>query len=160
MTHTFVTLPVSKSTWNEVAGKLLDAGYDHVFVEETMADMYGIALCLDDLDIRPKIVCLCGSTKFKEAFDEANYQETMAGNIILSVGFYMHACGNKHGEGVGATVEQKMKLDELHKRKIDLCDEILVLNVGGYIGDSTKSEIAYAQTSGKDVRWLEPQKIS
>jgi hypothetical protein len=105
---------------------------------------------------RPRIVCLCGSTRFKDAFDEANYQETMAGHIVLSVGFYMHATGNKHGEQIGATPDQKVRLDELHKRKIDLADEILVLNVGGYIGDSTRSEIDYAERHGKPVRWLEP----
>lgn len=105
--------------------------------------------------MRPKIVCLCGSTRFKAAFDEANYQETIAGNIVLSVGFFMHATGNKHGEGVGATPEQKVALDELHKRKIDLADEILVLNVGGYVGDSTRSEITYAIANDKPVRYLE-----
>ena len=105
---------------------------------------------------KPIVVCLCGSTRFKDAFDEANYQETMAGKIVLSVGFFMHASGNKHGEGIGATPEQKIALDELHKRKIDLADEILVLNVGGYIGDSTRSEINYAFHNLKTIRYLEP----
>jgi len=105
---------------------------------------------------RPKIVCLCGSTRFKDAFDEANYRETMAGRIVLSVGFFMHATGNRHGEGVGATPEQKVELDTLHLRKIDLADEVLVLNVGGYIGESTRREIAYAIAQKKPVRYLEP----
>lgn len=104
---------------------------------------------------RPRIVCLCGSTRFKDAFDEANYQETMAGRIVLSVGFYMHASGNRHGESVGATPEQKKALDELHLRKIDLSDEVLVLNVGGYIGESTGREIEYASVTGKPIRYLE-----
>lgn len=104
---------------------------------------------------KPRIVCLCGSTRFKDAFDEANYQETMAGRIVLSVGFFMHATGNKHGEGVGATPEQKAALDELHLRKIDLADEVLVLNVGGYIGESTSREIAYAKAAGRTIRYLE-----
>lgn len=103
----------------------------------------------------PKVVCLCGSTRFKAAFDEANYQETMAGRIVLSVGFYMHATGNRHGESIGATPDQKVALDELHKRKIDLADEVFVLNVGGYIGESTRSEIEYAEAHGKPVRYLE-----
>ena len=102
----------------------------------------------------PRIVCLCGSTRFKDAFDEANYRETMAGRIVLSVGFMMHATGNKHGEGVGATAEQKIGLDELHKRKIDLCDEVFVLDVDGYIGTSTRSEIDYAVAHGKPVVYL------
>ena len=104
---------------------------------------------------KPKIICLCGSTKFKEAFDEANYQETMRGRIVLSVGFFMHSTGNKHGEQIGATPLQKIALDELHKRKIDLADEVLVLNVGGYIGESTRSEIEYAEAHNKPIRYLE-----
>lgn len=106
--------------------------------------------------VRPTIVCLCGSTRFYEAFQQANYDETMAGRIVLSVGFYPHAkAEHGHGEGVGHDSAEKVALDELHKRKIDLADEILVLNVGGYVGDSTRSEIAYAVAAGKAVRWLE-----
>ena len=105
--------------------------------------------------VRPKIVCLCGSTRFKDAFDEANYRETMSGKIVLSVGFFMHASGNKHGEDVGATPEQKLALDELHKRKIDISDEVLILNVGGYIGESTRSELDYAEEHCKRIRYLE-----
>jgi hypothetical protein len=105
----------------------------------------------------PRIVCLCGSTRFYEEFQRANFRETMAGNIVLTVGFYPHAKFSKkaHGEDVGITSEEKVNLDDLHKRKIDLADEILVLNVGGYIGDSTRSEIEYARRTGKAIRWLE-----
>jgi len=105
----------------------------------------------------PIIVCLCGSTRFYEEFQRANFRETMAGKIVLSVGFYPHAEFSKkaHGEGVGITSEQKIALDELHKRKIDLADEVLVLNVDGYIDDSTRSEIEYALKQGKIVRYLE-----
>jgi hypothetical protein len=78
---------------------------------------------------RPTIVCLCGSTRFYEEFQAANYRETMAGRIVLSVGFYPHCSERAHGEPVGCTDEQKAKLDELHLRKIDLADEVLVLNV-------------------------------
>lgn len=103
----------------------------------------------------PLIVCLCGSTRFYTAFQEANYRETMAGNIVLTVGFYPHAADRAHGEEVGVTPEQKVALDELHKRKIDMCDEVFVLNVGGYIGESTRAEIEYTQRIGKLVRYLE-----
>lgn len=72
---------------------------------------------------RPKIVCLCGSTKFYEAFMEANCLETMRGHIVLSVGFFTHRPDTHHGKIVACTPEQKIALDELHKRKIDLCDE-------------------------------------
>lgn len=102
---------------------------------------------------RPKIVCLCGSTRFYKEFMEANYQETMDGKIVLSVGFYPHSANVVHGEGVGITEEQKVALDELHKKKIDLADEVLVIDVGGYIGHSTRSEINHAKRTGKPIRY-------
>jgi hypothetical protein len=105
---------------------------------------------------RPRIVCLCGSTRFYEAFQEANYRETMAGRIVLSVGFYPHSAEQAHGEALGCTPSQKQALDELHLRKIDLADEILVLNVDDYIGESTGREIEHAEAQGKRVRYLEP----
>jgi hypothetical protein len=103
---------------------------------------------------------LCGSTRFYKQFVEANFTETMCGNIILTVGFFANANPTDfqlkvHGELIGITSEDKIKLDELHKRKIDLADEILVLNVGGYIGESTRSEIDYAISRKKIVRYLE-----
>ena len=114
---------------------------------------------LQESDIRfvqrvPKIVCLCGSTRFYTHFQEANYQETMAGNIVLSVGFYPRQ--GAHNESVGCTPEQKKALDELYFHKIELADEILVLNVGGYIGESTRNEINHAAKLGKPIRYLEP----
>ncbi len=106
---------------------------------------------------RPKVVCLCGSTRYLDAFQEANLRETIAGNIVLSIG-----CNIKSDSDLIAlgelTEEAKAKLDDLHKRKIDLADEVLVLNVGGYIGTSTRSEIDYAIKLGKPVRWSEPAK--
>jgi len=104
----------------------------------------------DTLRERPKIVCLCGSTRFMEAFYEANVRETLAGNIVLSVG-----CNTKDDRMLGLSADVKARLDELHKRKIDLADEILVLNVGGYIGQSTLGEILYAERQHKPVRYLE-----
>lgn len=104
---------------------------------------------------RPTIVCLCGSTRFYDEFQQANYDLTMRGEIVLSVGFYPHAkVEHGHGEGVGHDSAEKVALDELHKRKIDLADYVYVLNVGGYIGDSTRSEIEYAEQIGKPVRYL------
>jgi hypothetical protein len=82
----------------------------------------------------------------------------MAGRIVLSVGFYAGSPGEmkqEHGDGVGITAAEKVMLDELHKRKIDLADEVLILNVGGYIGSSTRSELDYAIKVGKKVRMLE-----
>lgn len=95
----------------------------------------------------PTMVCLCGSTKFKDAFIKANLDETMEGHIVLTVGSFGHIDG-------GITESKKIELDILHLRKIELCDEILVINVNGYIGESTRREIAYARSLGKTVRFL------
>lgn len=99
---------------------------------------------------KPKVVCLCGSTKFKQEYLETQFKETMEGNIVLSVGWFSHADGHVYKP----TDQEKIDLDELHKRKIDLADEIMVINVNGYVGDSTKSEIEYAIMSGKPIRYL------
>lgn len=103
---------------------------------------------------RPTIVCLCGSTRFSEAFHDENLRETLLGRIVLSIG-----CDFKSDRDLiiagNLTEEDKECLDELHLRKIDLADEILVLNVGGYIGLSTRNEIAYARAHGKRIRYLE-----
>lgn len=132
----------------------------------------------------PRIVCLCGSTRFGDAFRDALRSETLEGNIVLSVGLLGHA------EGIDMDGPVKVVLDELHKRKIDHADEILVLNclavccdacgsvsavksrtVGSwvcpcghtitdaprpYIGKSTRGEIEYAKATGKKIRYLEP----
>ncbi len=103
---------------------------------------------------RPSIVCLCGSTRFAEAFRRAYRDESLAFKIVLSVGVMVH----DGDEPIKDDDPVKEKLDELHKRKIDLADEVLILNVGGYVGDSTRSEINYARQHGKIIRWLEPDK--
>src|SRR5271156_2529586 len=79
-----------------------------------------------NMNTRPRIVCLCGSTRFYREFQKANYDETMAGRIVLSVGFFMHSAQDAHGEQWGCTPEQKVALDVLHKQKIDLADEVLI----------------------------------
>jgi hypothetical protein len=115
----------------------------------------------------PKTICLCGSTRFYEAFQKANYDLTMQGHIVLSVGFYRPSVESEaerqryehHGESIGCTPAQKEALDVLHKQKIELADEILVLNVNGYIGDSTRSEIEHAKKTNKPVNYLVPYEI-
>jgi len=121
----------------------------------------------------PTIVTLCGSTRFKKEYEEAQLQETLAGKIVLTVGGYLHSdervkklmhvkdceCGTKDVIVDDGTFWRdvrclKTKVDELHLRKIDLSDEILVLNVDGYIGESTKREIAHARAKGKRIRYL------
>lgn len=97
-----------------------------------------------------KIITLCGSTRFKVQYLEAQKRLTLEGNIVISVGLFGHS-----GDDEVWTEGTKAMLDDMHKRKIDLADEIFVVNVGGYIGESTRSEIAYAKSQGKDVKYLE-----
>lgn len=104
---------------------------------------------------RPKIVCLCGSTRFWREFQRASLAETLAGHIVLSV--EPTDASHQH-DSVEADKALKARLDELHLRKIDLADEVLVLNVGGYVGESTAREVAYAWSRGKTLRWLEVER--
>jgi hypothetical protein len=101
----------------------------------------------------PRLVVLCGSTRFGDAFREANLRETVAGRIVLSIGCDMRS---DHELWADPTEREHIKaeLDELHKRKIDLADEVLVLDVDGYVGESTRSEIEYAQKLGRPIRYL------
>ena len=101
-----------------------------------------------------KVITLCGSTRFKDAFMEAQKHLTLEGNIVISVGLFGHA-----GDEEVWTEGTKEMLDDMHKRKIDMADEIFVINVGGYIGSSTRSEIDYAEAAGKPVRYLEPAAV-
>jgi hypothetical protein len=155
-------------------GKTLNQAIDDAYTE--------VVVVSREEPIGPRRVCLCGSTRFYEAFQRANYEETMAGRIVLSVGFYPHSHDKAHGEGVGHDSAEKVKLDELHMRKIDLADEILVLNVSthvcgkcgkpaGLIGRSPSLDDPYLtaccnvekfdyrpyigdSSTGKPVRWL------
>lgn len=97
-----------------------------------------------------KIVTLCGSTRFKEQFLEPQKRLTLEGRIVISVGLFGHS-----GDDEAWKPGTKEMLDDMHLRKIDLADEIFVINVGGYIGESTRREIAYAEKTGKKVRYLE-----
>lgn len=102
---------------------------------------------VDNMPGLPTIVCLCGSTKFKDEFIELNKRLTFAGNIVLSVGCFGHADNeNIH--------KHKEQLDRLHLRKIDLADIVYIIDPGGYIGESTQRELVYARETGKQVRFL------
>lgn len=108
-----------------------------------------------------KVITLCGSTRFKDAFMEAQKHLTLTGNIVISVGLFGHAGDTEVWEGMSEDMVTRTKemLDDMHKRKIDMADEIYVINVGGYIGDSTRSEIAYARKTGKSVEYLETDHV-
>ena len=94
-----------------------------------------------------KVITLCGSTRFKDEFLQVQKELTLQGNIVISVGLFGHAGDFEVWENMseGTLTKTKEMLDDMHKRKIDMADEIFVINVGGYIGDSTKSEIEYAK---------------
>ena len=96
-----------------------------------------------------KVITLCGSTRFKEQFLEAQKQLTLEGNIVISVGLFGHSGDDEvWADGV------KSMLDDMHKRKIDMADAIYVINPGGYIGESTRNEIEYARRNGKEIMFL------
>lgn len=99
----------------------------------------------------PRIVTLCGSTRFINDFERENKRLTLAGDIVLS-------CGVWGTDDVVGPVKER--LDALHKRKIDISDAIHVINLGGYIGGSTTSEIAYAKKHGKQITWMEDPAIA
>lgn len=103
------------------------------------------------------VVTLCGSTRFKDEFMESQKRLTLEGNIVISVGLFGHSGDREVWENMdeGTLTKTKEMLDDMHKRKIDMADSIYVINVGGYIGDSTRSEIEYAKAHGKQVFYLE-----
>jgi hypothetical protein len=96
-----------------------------------------------------KVITLCGSTRFKDQFLEAQKRLTLEGNIVISVGLFGHS-----GDEEVWTEGTKEMLDDMHKRKIDMADAIYVINPGGYIGESTRSEIEYARRNGKEIMYL------
>ena len=96
-----------------------------------------------------KVITLCGSTKFKDEFLRVQKELTLKGYIVISVGLFGHS-----GDNEVWTDDTKTMLDNMHKAKIDMADEIFVINVDGYIGESTRSEIEYAQKNKKPVKYL------
>jgi len=115
--------------------------------------------------MKSKVICLCGSTRFTEQMLIKQWELTKAGNIVLSwcalPDSYFEQNPDQiewkrnHPSHCADTEGVKEIVDEVHKRKIDLSDEVLVLNIGGYIGESTTSEVKYAIRNGKPVNWLE-----
>lgn len=149
---------ITKATAREIA-KLAIQAYLYFESETDTEHPEDFALESFDDDFfgnQPTIVCLCGSTRFWRSFQQAGLSETMAGRIVLSIG----AASGTDDEHFGNLPRDeydrvKTMLDELHMRKIDLADEVLILNVGGYIGESTARELAYARERSKVIRFLE-----
>ncbi|MDF9748398.1 hypothetical protein [Natrinema salsiterrestre] len=117
--------------------------------EEKLEDAGDYEVATNGGTDRPEVVCLCGSTRFKDEYRAANRRFTMEGKVVLSVGLFGHADGHEFSD------EEKEMLDALHKQKIDLADRIHVINVDGYIGDSTQSEIEYARKTDTEITYLE-----
>ncbi|MER7251828.1 hypothetical protein [Kribbella sp. NPDC000426] len=99
---------------------------------------------------RPEIVCICGSARFSEEMLAANLDLTLAGAIVVAPSVFSRPDDRELSD------EQKIALGALHLRKIDLADRVLVVNPGGYLGESTTREIAYAHTTGKPVSFTNP----
>ena len=99
------------------------------------------------------VITLCGSTRFKNEFMMAQKRLTLEGNIVISVGLFGHSGDEEVWENMdeGTLTKTKKMLDDMHKSKIDMSDEIFVINKDGYIGDSTRSEIEYARDHGQKV---------
>lgn len=104
-----------------------------------------------------KVITLCGSTRFKDEFLQTQKRLTLEGNIVISVGLFGHSGDSEVWENMsdGTLTKTKEMLDDMHKRKIDMADEIFVINKNGYIGSSTQGEIDYAKKHGKIIRYLE-----
>jgi hypothetical protein len=100
----------------------------------------------------PTIVCLCGSVRFLHVFQEVAFQEALVGHIVLTV-----ECEVEDGTVRDLSPDLRLHFDELHRRKIAIADEVFVLNIGGYVGSHTRSEIEYARRLGKPIRWLVPE---
>lgn len=100
-----------------------------------------------------KVITLCGSTKFKKEFEQANRYLTLKGNIVISLAFF------EQSEGIEITKEQEELFGEIHLRKIDMSDEIYVIDVGGYIGSSTRKEIEYAIENGKMITFYSKSEL-
>lgn len=96
-----------------------------------------------------KVITLCGSTKFKEDFFKVQKELTLKGNIVLNLGVFTQSDDEKLSEEI---IEM---LSDIHRHKIDMADEIYVINKNNYIGNSTMSEIKYAEAQGKVINYME-----
>ena len=128
-------------------------GLDHLFPPERMVDNY-LSTLPDEKEEKPKIICICGSGRFLNEMHKAEEEMTLNGIIVLMIGV-----NTKDVARTKELAQYKPILDELHLRKIDLADGIFVINVNGYIGESTRNEINYAISQGKPVNYLEHNDI-
>jgi len=152
----------SSVTGYAAGGYAKPAGNEGLMMTDDLEPRHSASECDEFHDLvrdfggpRPEIIVLCGSTRFGEAFAEANLRLTVDGAIVLSIGCDLRSDHELWADLTENQIgELKESLDVLHKRKIDLADRVLVLNVGGYIGSSTRSEIEYAEKIGRPVDYL------
>lgn len=106
------------------------------------------------------VITLCGSTKFKDKFEEVRKDLTSKGNIVINLGTYEHSGDSEvwEGEPENAYTKTKLMIDEMQLQKINMADKVMIINVGGYIGESTAKQIEYAKSIGKDILYLEERK--
>ena len=107
---------------------------------------------MSNIDNKYNVITLCGSIKFKNEFIKVQERLILEGNIVFTPNFFNSIKKEEINE------KTKKMLDEMHRQKIDMSDEIYVINLDGYIGESTKSEIEYAQEKGKKIFYLESVK--
>ena len=149
-------------TYNEevYVERLAHGGMSSGFLRGAFWITKGIPLLIENLrkiKVGYPVITLCGSTRFKEEFIEVQKRLTLEKNIVISVGLFGHSGDKEVWDKMdeGTLSKTKEMLDDMHKRKIDMADSIYVINVDGYIGDSTRSEIEYAIKQGKEVIYLE-----
>lgn len=108
-------------------------------------------------NLRPPIICICGSNRFTVELREARRTLTLLGNIVIGAEVDLSEDYFSRDFKQRELDEMKEELDRLHLRKIDLADEVYIVNVGGYMGESTRNELAYAQAHGKTIRYFQPE---
>ncbi len=101
-----------------------------------------------------KIITLCGSTKFKKEFREVEAILALKGNVVLSLNFF------EQSDNISLTKEQFSVLEKVHQRKLDMCDEVYIIDVNNYIGESTKNEIKYATEQNKPIRYYTKEQLN
>lgn len=99
-----------------------------------------------------KVVTICGSTRFKDDIQRARERETLNGHMVLGPDVFLHEESEDIPPGWTIRVDREM-LEELHLAKINVCDEVLVVNPNGYIGESTARQIMHARDIGRPVRY-------
>ena len=106
-----------------------------------------------------KVITLCGSTKFEAEFAEVNQRLTMDGCVVISLGMFSLPDLPDYDWTVDSS-DLKGRLGGVHFQKIRMADEVYIVDPGGYVGESTRREIAYAESLGKPVRYLSRERLA